>query len=154
MRARRKDNGMWIEGDTFFSPTEQGLIVGIKEKNPITDILGQSEAIIEVDAYTLCESTIYLDATKRRIHEGDIVWFPNGNVGLVAIDYTQEANPTKILFRDQDIPVVEHEPNILVTGIIISSRFSDTVPWPKSVVIAEFMRYADTRLGREMLLSR
>lgn len=86
-RAKRKDNGKWIEGGyaehdgkvfiviwTRYSPDTRDLdTVEYYENNP-----HYNHSLIEVMPETVCQYTGHKDDTRKRIFEGDIVNFTDG----------------------------------------------------------------------------
>ena len=74
-KAKRKDNGEWVEGGYFSEPyTEKKFIICWNSFG-----LGFNE-FIEVDPDTLCQYTGLTDKNGKRIWENDIVELPDENV--------------------------------------------------------------------------
>lgn len=75
-RAKRKDNGEWVEGFLFKQQLESDVwCIGVNaiSANDFSEIYGRNVDWFIIDPYTLCQYTGLTDKKGRKIWENDIV---------------------------------------------------------------------------------
>lgn len=77
-KAKRKDNGEWVEGTVFYP--ESGITV-------MFPILGRTTEVEEVDPETVCQYTGLTDKNGVKIFENDVLKYKGENNYTVKFDY-------------------------------------------------------------------
>jgi uncharacterized phage protein (TIGR01671 family) len=110
-KAKRTDNGKWVEGCYFNMPLLYGSRAQIYVRDA-NDVGEEDTGWVDVDRYTLCQFTGLFDKNKNKIFECDIlnlgtyhgqsdVFFMNGswkvNGKLGKIGFGSWANQTEII---------------------------------------------------------
>lgn len=86
-RAKRTDNGEWVEG--YYAVIGEKVVIIEKRGEEFYDIEGEKKShgnkITEVDPSTICQCTGLRDKTGKLIWENDVVNLKNGK-GVVIWD--------------------------------------------------------------------
>ena len=90
-RAKRTDNGEWVEGSYVYTLTEDEdcLCVGIHKENHY--IVTERGYMTEVDPSTICQCTAVPDKNSKIAYEHDII---KTQVGYAKIEWNYSPSPT------------------------------------------------------------
>lgn len=122
-KAKRKDNGEWIEGLPSYGPDGKITELECLKKIPGEDI--PEIEYIEIDPETLCQYTEMSHAAEKR-WEGDIFRADNGDCLMDYLiewdEWTMQWYAREIASSDGDMPLCEFQPEeIEVIGNIFDN---------------------------------